>query len=192
MATVAELRKSTTELVKTVYGPKSFYAVAGVTDLAVEVVKSVPSKAQKLRAELLGTGETKGKVTEYQSKYTTKVSEYQTKVTDTVKGLPADAKATATKLGEKADAQVKAADTRYADLTVRGEEIVKRLRSQKATKDLLSQAQSTVTKARQARGAAVRGTKNTTTAAKGTVTSAKKTAELATKAAAAAGAKIGD
>ncbi len=80
----------------------------------------------------------------------------------------------------------------YEDLATRGKAILERIRTQKATKDLIQQAQATVTRARTARGTATRGTDETRKAAKATVTSARETARTATKASSDAAGKVGD
>ncbi|MGQ0623592.1 MAG: hypothetical protein ACT4PP_02885 [Sporichthyaceae bacterium] len=176
MATTADLRKTTTDFAKTLTGPKPFYAVAGVGDLAVEKIKAVPDRVSKLRTDLRGED---AKVT-------------PSKIADKVTELPKQTRKLGTKLVDVADEQVRAADERYVKLIERGEDIVKRVRTQKSTKDLLEQAKDTVSKARNVRGAAERGTKATTSAAKSTVTSARKTATRASKAATVTAAKVGD
>lgn len=173
--TTADLKKSTAQLKATLSDPKPLYAVAGVGDFAVAKLKEVPTRVAKLRADLVGEEKT-----------------VQAKVTETVTSLPSDAMHLTARLSELADKGVKKADAEYAELAARGEAIVKRIRNQKATQDLLTQAQNTVTRARVARGTAARGAADTKTAAKATVTSAKKTATKATKAASDGGAKIGD
>jgi heparin binding hemagglutinin HbhA len=175
MASTAEIRKSYTDFAKTLSGPKPLYAVAGVGDLAVEKVKN-------FRLEL-----TKG-----DTPVKDKATKLPKQVADKISDLPAEAKKLSTKLTDLADEQVKAADARYAKLADRGESIVKRVRTQKSTKDLLEQAKSTVSRARSVRGAATNGAKNTRTAAKSTVTSARKTATRAKAATTDASAKVGD
>jgi heparin binding hemagglutinin HbhA len=172
--TTADLKKSTAHFKATLSDPKPLYAVAGVGDLAVAKLRELPTKVAKLKSDLVGEEKS-----------------VQAKVTETVTSLPSDAMHLTARLGELADKGVKKADAEYAELATRGEAIVKKIRSQKATQDLLTQAQNTVTRARIARGAAARGAANTKTATKSTVTSAKKTAAKATKAASDAGDKIG-
>lgn len=172
--TTADLKKSTAHLRETLSDPKPLYAVAGVGDFAVAKLKEIPTRVAKLKTDVVGEDKS-----------------VQAKVTEKVTSLPSDAMHLTAKLSELADSGVKKADAHYADLAARGEAIVKRLRNQKATQDLLTQAQNTVTRARVARGTAARGAGDTKTAAKSTVTSAKKTATKATKAASDAGSKIG-
>lgn len=170
-----DLKKTTAEIKKTLSDPKPLYAVAGVGDFAVAKIKEVPTRVAKLRTGLAADERS-----------------MQAKVTDKVTSLPSEALHLGAKISTLAEDSVKKADARYADLAARGEKIVKKIRNQKATQDLLTQAQNTVTRARVARGAATRGAENTKTATKATVTSAKKTATKATKAAADAGSKIGE
>lgn len=173
--TTAELKKSTAHLKATLSDPKPFYAVAGVGDFAVAKLKEVPTRVAKLKTDLVGEEKS-----------------VQAKVTETVTSLPSDAMHLTARLTTLADSGVKKADAHYAELAARGEAIVKKIRNQRATQDLLTQAQNTVTRARVARGTATRGATDTKTAAKATVTSAKKTATKATKAATNAGSKIGE
>jgi hypothetical protein len=169
MASTAELRKTYTDFAKTLAGPKPFYAVAGVGDLAVEKVKN-----------LRPTAEDKS------------VRDLPKQLTDKLTDLPKEARKLGDKLTDRVDTQVKAADERYAKLAQRGEDIVKRVRTQKSTKDLVEQAKTTISKARNVRGTATEGAKKTTTAAKSTVTSARKTATRARTTAAATANKVGD
>jgi heparin binding hemagglutinin HbhA len=166
MTTHMDLRKTTTELA---------YAVAGAGDLAVEKLREVPAKVNKLGADLRSTDKT-----------------LQAKVSDAVLSIPAEALQLAAKISTFAEDGKKNAEAQYKDLATRGEAIMRRIGNQKATQDLIAQAQNTVTRARVARGAAQRGTENTRVAAKGTATSARKTAGKAAKAASDGAAKIGD
>lgn len=173
MANTAEIRKTYADFAKNFTGPKAFYVFAGVGDLAVEKVKNLRSTAEdksvKDRAANLPKQVT-GKLTE----------------------LPKDVRKLGDKLTDRVDTQVKAVDARYGKLAQRGEQIVKRVRTQKSTQDLVEQARTTINKARNVRGTAAEGAKATTTAAKSTVTSARKTATRARSAASATAAKVGD
>lgn len=169
MASTAEIRKTYTDFAKTLTGPKPFYAFAGVGDLAVEKVKSLrPSAEDK------------------------SVKDLPKQLTDKLTELPKDVRKLGDKLTDRVDTQVKAADERYEKLAKRGEDIVKRVRTQKSTKDLVEQAKTTITKARNVRGTATEGAKKTTTAAKSTVDSARKTATRARTAANVTASKVGD
>jgi heparin binding hemagglutinin HbhA len=171
MASTAEIRKTYTDFAKTLTGPKPFYAVAGVGDLAVEKVKN-------FRTDL--TSEDKG------------VKDLPKQLTDKLSDLPKEARKVADKFTDRVDTQVKAADERYEKLAKRGEDIVKRVRTQKSTKDLVEQAKSTINKARNVRGTATEGAKKTTEAAKSTVTAARKTTTRARTAAADTANKAGE
>lgn len=170
MATTAEIRKTYTDFAKTLTGPKPFYAVAGVGDLAVEKIKALRPSAE----------ENKG------------VKDLPKQLTDKLSDLPKEARKVADKLTDRVDTQVKAADERYEKLAVRGEDIVKRVRTQKSTKDLVEQAKSTITKARNVRGTATEGAKKTTEAAKSTVSAARKTTTRARTVAADTADKAGE
>lgn len=173
MASTAEIRKTYTDFAKTLTGPKPFYAVAGVGDLAVEKVKNLRPTAEDKSVKNIATDLPK---------------QLGDKLTD----LPKEARKVADKLTDRVDTQVKAADERYEKLAQRGESIVKRVRTQKSTKDLVEQAKSTISKARNVRGTATEGAKKTTDAAKSTVSSARKTATRAKTAADVTATKIGD
>lgn len=177
--TTAELRKATDELRRKVSDPTQLYAVAGVGDYAVEKLREVPARVAKLRGDKAPAPGTPDRT-------------LQEKVQEAVLSIPAEALQLTAKISTFAEDGVKKAEAQYKDLAHRGESIVKRIGNQKATQDLLNQAQATVTRARVARGAATRGAENTKVATKGTVTSAKKTATKAGKAATAAATKIGD
>lgn len=169
MPSTAELRKTYTDFAKTLTGTKPFYAVAGVGDLAVEKVKNLRPTAED-----------------------SSVKDLPKQLTDKLTELPKDVRKLGDKLTDRVDTQVKAADERFERLAKRGEEIVKRVRTQKSTQDLVDQAKATIGKARNVRGTATEGAKKTTTAAKSTVTSARKTATRARTAAGVTATKVGD
>ncbi|WP_019874769.1 hypothetical protein [Sporichthya polymorpha] len=173
MASTAEIRKTYTDFAKTLTGPKPLYAFAGVGDLAVEKVKSL-----RPTAEDAGLRERATKLPK----------QFAEKLVD----LPKEARKIGDKLTDRVDTQVKAADERYEELAKRGEDILKRVRTQKSTKDLVDQAKTTISKARNVRGTATEGAKKTATAAKSTATSARKTATKARSAANATADKVGD
>lgn len=173
MASTAEIRKTYTDFAKTLTGPKPFYAVAGVGDLAVEKVKGLRPTAEDPSV--------RERATKLPKQFAEKLGE-----------LPKEARKLGDKLTDAVDEQVKAADERYEKLAKRGEDIVKRVRTQKSTKDLVEQAKSTITKARNVRGSATNGAQKTADAAKSTVTGARKTATRARTAAADTANKVGD
>ncbi len=169
MASTAEIRKTYTDFAKTLTGPKPLYAFAGVGDLAVEKVKNLRPAAEDKS-----------------------VRDLPKQLTDKLTDLPKEARKLGDKLTDRVDTQVRAADERYEKLAKRGEDIVKRVRTQKSTKDLVEQAKTTISKARNVRGTATEGAKKTTDAAKSTVTSARKTATRARTTANATANKVGD
>lgn len=92
----------------------TFYAAVGVLDLAVEEVRDAQVRAAKVRADLAPA-----------------------ELPSRVAALP----------GKTIDAVVtfaNAAGDTYEDLALRGEKLVERIRNQKATQDLVAQAESTV------------------------------------------------
>ena len=84
------------------------------------------------------------------------------------------------------------AEETYEDLAGRGKELVERIRSQQATEDLVTQAETTVSKAKATRTTTKKTADSATRNVKATATSARKTAKAATKAAGSAADKIGD
>ena len=173
--TTADLRHRAEELRKALSDPTPLYAVAGIGDAAVEKLREMPTRVTKLRTEIVGQDKS-----------------VQERVSEAVLSIPAEALQLTAKISAFAEDGVKKAEAQYKDLAGRGEKIVKRISNQKATQDLITQAQTTVTKARVARGTASRGAEATKTAAKSTATAARKTAKTATKAAAAGAGKVGD
>jgi hypothetical protein len=124
MASTTELRKTYTDAAKNLTGRKPFYAFVGSGDLAVEKIKDVPAKLRdevtvaklkdvpnKLREELRGD---EGAVK---------------KVADKFNELPRDPRKLGAKLTDLADEQIKAGQTRINKLAVRGEKVVKKVRS---------------------------------------------------------------
>ncbi len=125
------------------------YAAVGATDLAVERVREASVRAAAVRAEL--------DVSALQDKAVKRAE----KVAEQAQQIPALA------LSQTIEAAGKARET-YSELAVRGEKLVKRIRNQKATKDLLAQAGTTVsfgkgavTTVRQAAGDTTRAAKST-------------------------------
>jgi hypothetical protein len=110
---------------KTVTDTTPVYAVVGATDLAVERLREARTRAAAARQDL--------HVATLQDKA---VKRFE-KVTDRAQAIPTQVKE------QGAEAAGKARET-YSELAVRGEKLVKRMRNQKSTKDLLAQANSTV------------------------------------------------
>ena len=124
----------------------TFYAAVGVLDLAVEEVRDAQLRAAKVRADLAPT-----------------------QLPSRVAALP----------GKTIDAVVTfanvAGDT-YEDLALRGEKLVERIRNQKATKDLVAQAESTVALGKGAVTSARNAMDEVERSAKATITTTRKEA----------------
>jgi heparin binding hemagglutinin HbhA len=210
MTLVSEIRKTVTDTTPV-------YAAVGVTDLAVEKVRHARSRAVAARADfhVSALQDMAAKRAEKVAGQAHQVAERAEKVAGQAQQIPALA------LNQTLEAAGKA-HTTYTELAVRGEKLVTRLRTQKATKDLLAQAGTTVsfgkgavTTVRKAVRGEAKATKRvarksgpatrlstkptprkSTAAAKratkATVTSASKTVTAATTAAKAAAPKIGD
>ncbi|WP_148232473.1 hypothetical protein [Janibacter sp. HTCC2649] len=101
------------------------FAVVGVTDLAVERVREARLRAEKARTELQA------------DLAPTAVQKRAETVFGDIKALPTKALNTGV---AKADEVTKG----YEDLAVRGEKLITRIKNQKATKDLVAQAETTV------------------------------------------------
>jgi heparin binding hemagglutinin HbhA len=156
------------------------YAIAGAGDLAVEKFREVSDDVTSRFATL-----------DQQT--------LQAELTKRFEALAADAKTVPAKLRELPSfAQASLtnvlgqAEETYEDLAGRGKDLVTRIRSQKATEDLVAQAKTTVSKARATRTTARKTTETASRNVKATATSARKTAKSASKAATAAANKVGD
>ncbi|GAA1532021.1 hypothetical protein [Kribbella lupini] len=167
------------------------YVIAGAGDLAVEkfraVSEDVSARFAKLDQDAL------------QSTLRTELTKRQAELSKRLEALAADARTVPAKLRElPAVAQagltvvIGQAEETYDDLATRGEEIVGRIRSQKATEDLAAQAKTTVSKAKATRTTARKTADSATRNVKATATSARKTAKTAAKAAGDAATKVGD
>ena len=163
------------------------YVIAGAGDLAVEkfraVSEDVTNRFAKLDQKTLQTELTK-RQTELSKRFEALAADAMT-VPAKLRELPAVAQAgLTTVLGQ--------AEETYEDLAGRGKDLVTRIRSQKATEDLVAQAKTTVSKAKATRTTARKTAETATRNVKATTTSARKTAKTATKAASAAADKVGD
>jgi hypothetical protein len=167
------------------------YAIAGAGDLAVEkfraVSDDVTTRFAKLDQKTL------------QSSLQTELTKRQTELSERLETLVANAKtvpATLRELPSAAQAGLTTvlgqAEETYEDLAGRGKDLVTRIRSQKATEDLVASAKTTVSKAKATRTTAKKTADTATRNVKATATSARKTAKTATKAAGTAAGKIGD
>ncbi|TCC43924.1 hypothetical protein E0H75_37195 [Kribbella capetownensis] len=164
-----------------------FYAIAGAGDLAVEKFRAVSEDVTARFAKL------------DQKTLQTELTKAQSEVTKRFDAFVADAKTAPAKLRElPAVAQagfttvLGQAEETYEDLAGRGKDLVERIRSQKATEDLLTQAKTTVSKTKATRTTAKKTAQTATRNVKATATSARKTAKTASKAATDAADKVGD
>jgi hypothetical protein len=163
------------------------YVIAGAGDLAVEKFRAVSGDVSTRFAAL------------DQKALQTELAKRQAELSKRLEALAADAKTVPAKLRElPAVAQaglttvLGQAEETYDDLAARGQEIVTRIRSQKATEDLVTQAKTTVSKAKATRTTAKKSAGTATRNVKATATSARKTAKTASKAATDAAGKVGD
>ncbi|MEU4603657.1 hypothetical protein AB0F43_11810 [Kribbella sp. NPDC023972] len=167
------------------------YALAGAGDLAVEKFRAVSDDVTARFAKL------------DQKTLQTELSKRQTELAKLVEkrfeAIVADARTAPAKLRElPAVAQagfttvLGQAEETYEDLAGRGKDLVERIRTQKATEDLVTQAKSTVSKAKATRTTAKKTAETASRSVKSTTTSARKTAKTASKAAADAATKVGD
>jgi hypothetical protein len=145
----------------TITKSKPFYAVAGAGDLAVKALREMPNRLSTLRVD--------------RSDISSTITVIQTEA----KTIPYRAQNVAVVLvGET----VGIADAVYGDLVSRGRSISNRIRRQKATQELQSQAATTVRRTRTARNTAATSAAETRSAAKGAATTAKKRASTTAKA----------
>ncbi|MEP7036309.1 MAG: hypothetical protein ABI662_00915 [Dermatophilaceae bacterium] len=132
MTIVSDIRKTVTDTTPV-------YAAVGVTDLAVEKVRQAQASALAARPNF-HVSALRDRATKRAEKVAAQaqlVAERAEKVAEQAQQIPAQA------LNQTLEAAGKA-HTTYTELAVRGEKLVKRLRNQKATKDLLAQAGTTV------------------------------------------------
>ena len=135
---------ATQELRKSVTDSLPFQALVGVTDLAVERVRVAVADVEKM----VGSFEPRDLQTAAQQ-------------------LPARAVSSAT---QTAAALADRAEATYTELTGRGKDLIERVRSQRATQDLIEQSRGTVSLARGAVTTARKAAAETASAAIGVVT----------------------
>ena len=164
-----------------------FYALAGAGDLAVEKFRAVSDDVTARFAKL------------DQKTLQVELTRAQSELSKRLDAILADAKTAPAKLRElPATAQagftvvLGQAEETYEDLAGRGKDLVERIRSQKATEDLVTQAKTTVSKAKATRTTAKKTAGTATRNVKATTTSARKTAKTASKAAGDAAGKVGN
>lgn len=150
MATTPDLDKLRTSLTD----GTAVYAVVGATDLAAELVRDARQRATPARLQ--------HDVLELPVKAAVSVSS----LAERVQGVPAMALDGTRALGGRAQES-------YEQLADRGQRLVSRVREQRATQDLLSQAESTVTRGRAVVTSARRAAVDTRRSAKGTLTTAR-------------------
>jgi hypothetical protein len=151
---------------KTVTDTTPVYAAVGVTDLAVEKVREIRAAAiaARVRAEAVRSSLD---VTALQGEAVKRAE----KVAEQAQQLPALA------LNQTLEVAGRAQET-YAELAARGEKLVKRLRTQKATQDLLAQAGNTVSLGKGAVTTVRKAAVDTQRAAKATLTTGRREAEV--------------
>jgi hypothetical protein len=153
MALVADIRK-------TVIDTTPVFAVVGLTDLAVEKVRDARVKATAVRVDLAPAS--------LQSKAQARVTE----AAEQAQELPALA------LNRGLEIAGKAQET-YETVAARGEKLVKRVRTQKSTKDLLAQAEATLSLGKGAVTTVRKSAAEIQRSAKGTLTTGRKQAVVA-------------
>lgn len=188
---------------------RPLYAGVGATDVVVGYVREAVADLQKRFADVQHDVQTRISGLDLEPKALR--DQAVTVVTAQVDALSKDAQARREAV-EKRVAELQAdANAAYADLTQRGETLVRRIRTQQSTDETAAAAQTTVAKAKTTGTQATKAAKKTTAAttkkatstakktskapkssAKATTTAAKKTAAKATKATAEAAAKVGD
>ena len=128
---------------KTVTDTKPVFAAVGVTDLAVEKVREARARALAARADL-HVSAMQDKAAKLQGKAMDKATLLQDKAIKRAERLAEQAQhVPALALNQTIEVAGKAQET-YGELAVRGHKLVRRIRNQKSTKDLLAQAGSTV------------------------------------------------
>lgn len=145
-----------------------FFAAIGATDLAVEKAREARVRADKARADLAVRAE-KARVELSTDLTPAAVQARATKVADDVKEIPALA------LNQSMVVGGKFAEL-YDELAARGHKLVKRIQNQKATKDLVAQADTTVAQLKGAVTSARKASADIERSAKATITTARKEA----------------
>ena len=145
-----------------------FFAVVGATDLAVEKVREARLRADKARADFAVRAD-KARTELSADLAPANVQARATKVADQVMEIPALA------LNQTLVVGGKVAEG-YEELATRGHKLVKRIQNQKATKDLVAQADTTVAQVKGAVTSARKATADIERSAKATITTARKEA----------------
>ena len=150
---------------KTVTDTTPVFAAVGATDLAIEKVRVARDRAVAAKDRAVAAGADLD-VSALQDRAIKRAE----KVAEQAQHMPALA------LNQTLEATGKA-QRAYADLAVRGHKLVKRLRTQKATKDLLAQAGSTVSLGKGAVTTVRKAAVDTQRVAKATLTTGRHEAE---------------
>jgi heparin binding hemagglutinin HbhA len=169
------------DITKTLTESKPFHAVAGAGDLAVEKIRETQARLGTFKVE----------PTEIRERLQASANVAREGVQD----LPAQAQTFATTVTARAvgvygEVATRATDV-YEGLATRGKSVVGRIRRQKATQDMKSEAQKTATRVKATRTTARKSADSTRRSAKATGTSATRTAQTAAKAAGDAADKVG-
>ncbi|MFN8044716.1 MAG: hypothetical protein U0Q08_01440 [Dermatophilaceae bacterium] len=165
-----------TDLTKNV-DVRPFYAVVGATDLTVEKAREAAVAADKARVSVRAEFD-KMVADLAPAKVSERVQSGAAAAFTQVQELPSAAAAQGKSNVEKVVAG-------YEDLALRGKKLVERIRNQKATKDLVAQAETTVAQAKGAVTTARKAAADVERSTKATVTTARKEAVKAAEAIAA-------
>lgn len=198
---------------------KPLFATVGATDLAVEAVRDYVADVQKNVASLefkpaALRAQARTAVTERVEAISKDAKTRRTEIEKRVADLQAEAKTVPARVQKALDDNVSALGGTYEDLVKRGESLVKRIRKQAASQEVVKDAKTTVAKAKATKTSATKAAKSASTTAKSTakkasttakkttattrsnakatVTAAKKTAAATAKAVTDAAEKIGD
>jgi hypothetical protein len=131
MSVIEDLRKSV---------DTPFFAAVGITDLAVEKARDARDRAEKARVEMARDARVRAEKARVEIDLATvqaRATEEATKAFEQVKEMPALA------LNQSLVVAGKVAES-YEEFAQRGQQLVKRVRTQQASKDLRSQAEATV------------------------------------------------
>jgi heparin binding hemagglutinin HbhA len=159
---------SVIEDIKNTVDATPFFAAVGATDLAVEKVREARVRADKARADLVVRAE-KTRTELSTDLAPANVQARATKAVDDAMEIPALALNQTMIFGGKLTEA-------YDELAARGHKLVKRIQNQKATKDLVAQADVTVAQVKGAVTSARKATADIERSAKATITTARKEA----------------
>jgi heparin binding hemagglutinin HbhA len=143
--------------IRTTIDPTPFFAVLGITDLAAEKVRGARARAEAVRDDLVSDFDP--------ATVQSRASEFAGRVQE----LPSRA------LSQGVAAGGRMAEG-YADLATRGEGLVRRIRTQQATRDLVAQAEATLAQARGAVSTARKAVADVERSAKASITTGRREA----------------